>query len=270
MAVTVPDNNAVPFAVSGSKNTIPVTPPGGGLASMTQGFPPVTMQPIASGGVPPAGQDFNGILNQLSSHQVFLNAGMLYKFDADFAADIGGYSKGAVLLLDDGLSSVQSTVDNNEIDPNSSMTGWQPYGGKLVNDAIAGISAGVVNLIYPVGSIVEFNNTVNPNTQFAGTTWVPFGEGRVTVGLSDEVSDPTWTKTIGNTHGVFEHTLTIDEIPPIEIDITLGSSDVGNTLPDQGQAGGSDTIYNPPSVGGGDPHENVQPSIVVARWVRMA
>lgn len=133
-----------------------------------------------------------------------------------------------------------------------------------------GTKAQLVDLIYPVGSIIEFNNTVNPNTQFAGTTWVPFGEGRVTVGLSDEVSDPLWTKAIGNTHGEFEHTLTIDEIPPIEIDITLGSSDVGNTLPDQGQSGGSDTIYNPPSVGGGDPHENVQPSIVVARWVRTA
>ncbi|WP_230679139.1 hypothetical protein, partial [Streptococcus pneumoniae] len=70
-----PTNLRVPFAYSGSKNTIPDAPTGSNLASYLQGFPPVTMQTIASGGSPPEGMDFNGLLFDITSHTLWVNAG---------------------------------------------------------------------------------------------------------------------------------------------------------------------------------------------------
>ena len=197
MAVAIPVNNAVPFAASGLKNTIPVDPSGvPGAASMTAGFPEATMKPLNDGGVPPAGRDFNGILNQLSTHQVYLNAGGVYKFDEAHADDIGGYRKGAVLLLDNELSSVQSTVDNNTTDPNSDMTGWQLYGGKLVNEKIAELEGGLVGsiAIWPTSTVpdgyLECAGQEISRTTYAalftklGTTYGP-GDGTTTFILPD-------------------------------------------------------------------------------------
>lgn len=119
-----PELLSIPFArdASGStKNEIPDTPGGGApsqQATWTQGFPAVTMQPLAVGGIPPQGQDFNGVLAALSEHTVFQNQGGIYKFDAAFAAKIGGYSKGAVLLSDDGNTLYVSLQDGNTQDPN--------------------------------------------------------------------------------------------------------------------------------------------------------
>ena len=70
MSISTPTKITVPFANTGSKNTIPVpsqisvTP---GAASYTDGFPPLTMTPKASGGVPPFGQDMNGILYAITT-----------------------------------------------------------------------------------------------------------------------------------------------------------------------------------------------------------
>jgi hypothetical protein len=45
-----------------------------GFASLNDGFPPLTMTPIAAGGVPPFGQDMNGILNQITEIQQWQQA----------------------------------------------------------------------------------------------------------------------------------------------------------------------------------------------------
>lgn len=114
-----PELLSIPFARDASgatKNKIPDAPGGGApaqQATWSQGFPAVTMQPLAVGGIPPQGPDFNGVLAALSEHTVFQNKGGFYKFDAAFAAKIRGYSKGAVLLANDGLSLWVSLQDGN-------------------------------------------------------------------------------------------------------------------------------------------------------------
>lgn len=76
-----PELLSIPFARDASgatKNEIPDAPGGGApaqQATWSQGFPAVTMQPLAVGGIPPQGQDFNGVLNALSEHTVYQNAG---------------------------------------------------------------------------------------------------------------------------------------------------------------------------------------------------
>ena len=42
-----------------------------GKASYSQGFPPKTMTPTYKCGIPPLGQDMNGILHDLSKHAQF-------------------------------------------------------------------------------------------------------------------------------------------------------------------------------------------------------
>jgi hypothetical protein len=146
MAITRPVNIQKPFADSGSKNTIPVASQIGiinGAASYTDGFPPLTMTPIAAGGIPPAGADFNGILNALSSHTAFQNAGGKYQFDAALATAIGGYPVGFVLQDNAGLNSYVNILAGNTTNFNTTPTSigvsWIPYAGQAATQSGANI-----------------------------------------------------------------------------------------------------------------------------------
>ena len=93
-------------------------------ASFKQGFPSITTIPLVAGGIPPEGQDFNGILRDITQHVVHQNKGGMYKFEADVVA-AGGYPKGAVLSANDGLSLWVSLVDDNVEDFNTGTpTQW--------------------------------------------------------------------------------------------------------------------------------------------------
>src|SRR5574343_1061175 len=114
-----------PFATSGLKNDVPTTT-GSNANSTTydKGFPDITMKSFAYGGLPPSGKDFNGIFYDITDNIVYQTQGGRYKFDSAYATSIGGYPLGAILLLNDGVTDVVSTVANNLTDPNVSMTGW--------------------------------------------------------------------------------------------------------------------------------------------------
>ena len=87
------------FATNGLKNNIPVADPAMfSNASYEKGFPQSTMKKVTEGGIPPQGKDFNGILNEISSHTVWTNAGGTYKFNGELSNAIGGYAKGECLL----------------------------------------------------------------------------------------------------------------------------------------------------------------------------
>jgi len=93
-------------------------------ASFKQGFPSITTIPLTAGGIPPEGQDFNGILRDITEHVVHQNKGGMYKFAAEIVA-AGGYPQGAVLAANDGLSLWVSLIDNNVQDFNSGTpTQW--------------------------------------------------------------------------------------------------------------------------------------------------
>lgn len=113
----------IPFASSGSKRTVPTLAASTVAAnqpSLELGFPSVTMIPKAAGGIPPAGPDFNGVFNLLSSSNRWAQAGGLYPYDSAFSTSIGGYAKGALLLSSDGSRIWQSTAENNTTDPDGS------------------------------------------------------------------------------------------------------------------------------------------------------
>lgn len=145
MAASYPVVIYQPFADTGDKNTIPNAPsPTPGLASYEEGFPPITRVKIQLGGKPPAGKDFNGVLNDITQHTVFVEAGGQYKFDATFAATIGGYSKGMVLQDNAGTTNYVSLVNSNSIDFNSTPSSigvqWAVYAGALATNTITTIT----------------------------------------------------------------------------------------------------------------------------------
>lgn len=115
------------FANAGNKRTIPVASQIGitaGAASYTDGFPPLTFTPLNAGGVPPAGQDFNGILNAITAVQQWQAGGGLFTYDATWSTANGGYPKGALLLKADGSGYWRNLVDNNAVNPDTVGTNW--------------------------------------------------------------------------------------------------------------------------------------------------
>ena len=91
------------------------------------------------------------------------------------------------------------------------------------------------------------------------------------LGLNDNT--PTWTKFVNSQFGSYEHQLTEDEMP--RHNHSYGSyggmnDNKGNVMPDEpweeGGKGSGVTLTS----GGDKPHNNVQPSVVVAIWRRVA
>lgn len=122
-----PAKIVLPFAASGSKNTIPVPSQIGitaGAASYTDGFPPLTRTPPTSGGTGVAGLDMNGILNEISAPALWACAGGGFPYDSVFSAAVGGYPQGARVLRADGTGYWFSTTDNNTTDPDTGGAGW--------------------------------------------------------------------------------------------------------------------------------------------------
>ncbi|WP_207551848.1 hypothetical protein, partial [Rodentibacter trehalosifermentans] len=128
--MTVPKLLSKAWASNGLKNDIPAERSDSlprESATYSDGFPQITMTPIAMGGKAPSGKDMNGVLNELSDHIVYQNKGGIYPFDAEFAEKIGGYPKGAILINDRLNLAFQSLVDNNKTNFNT-----QNYSGKWV------------------------------------------------------------------------------------------------------------------------------------------
>ena len=85
------------------------------------GFPSETFV-----GQPPNGKDFNGIFRRITRWLRWWNAGGQNKYDAAFAADIGGYPAGAVLQgIADPSRFYRSTADNNTTNPEGGAN-WEP------------------------------------------------------------------------------------------------------------------------------------------------
>jgi hypothetical protein len=113
---------------AGPVNAVPLTPGATpGTASYQTGFTSVNMEPIASGGVPPFGADFNGVFQAATTAQIWQQSGYMWPFDSTFAgnANIGGYPAGSVLMMGNGKGLWINQTDNNTHSPDATgSTGW--------------------------------------------------------------------------------------------------------------------------------------------------
>lgn len=128
-----PEVLQLPFANNGQKNEIPLaqSDPKSSNASLTTGFPPITMKPKGDGGIPPEGKDFNGILYLATSFYFAFQNGWLPTFEQSVSDAIGGYAKGAILWYTAGESrqALQSqkndNMDNFNENPDFIGTSWK-------------------------------------------------------------------------------------------------------------------------------------------------
>jgi hypothetical protein len=190
-ASNIPAKFPIPFgnsAASGTIRAIPVASQIGvqaGAASLTDGFPPVTLLPTGSGGTPPFAQDMNGLLNQSTSWDRWFAAGGPIAYDATFQTEIGGYPSGAVIQSAATPGGFwRSTVDNNTTDPDAGGAGWVvAFSSGLVGSArnlvisvttaslIATLTADEIISKTALGftyKLISFNQTINLATTGAG------------------------------------------------------------------------------------------------------
>ena len=137
-----------PFAAQGDKNTIPNAATGTNKASLQEGFPPITGQPINQGGVPPERQDFNGAMNLNSQFYFAFQNGWWPTFTQEVSDAIGGYPQGAVLWLFDTENKVYtpllSLVGNNTYNFNTNKDYIGQYWAKILPDSGRGLPLGAV------------------------------------------------------------------------------------------------------------------------------
>lgn len=142
-----PKKISVPFANTGEKQNVPDASQigiDGGRASYTDGFPPLTRTPISAGGIPPYGTDFNGVLFDLSSSARWTAAGGAYSYDSTFSTSVGGYPKSSILLNDSKDGLWLNTAENNIKSPESSNSGWVPFGSYGITYITATSTANIV------------------------------------------------------------------------------------------------------------------------------
>ena len=138
MPISLPKFFQRAFAQNGGKQDVPITgDTSGGRASYDVGFPPVTRIPIVAGGIPPFGTDFNGVLYDLSQAIQYVQSGVAFPFNQDFATAIGGYEIGAIVRdsSDKSLLWINGTASNTAF-----PTGWTQFSLKQSTETVLGLS----------------------------------------------------------------------------------------------------------------------------------
>lgn len=131
----------------------------------------------------------------------------------------------------------------------------------------------LVDLIYPVGTYYETSEiNFNPNTAWGGT-WILENDGTVLVSKSN-VAGSKFNADISTVVGSETHTLTVNEMPSHNHGVLWGSTTgdyyaraIASNVNDTSSQITYDTVKES---GGGQSHNNVQPSKIINRWHRTA
>lgn len=146
-------------------------------------------------------------------------------------------------------------------------------GGTNPKDVVTHEQLAIAIQNYKVGDVYITTAGGNPNERLGYGTWERFAEGKTLVGFSASVSNsvPEWAKVIGSEYGEYDHQLTKDEMPSHNHNLNFVVGNIsGNTRPaTQSTSSSMSNLYGD-LVGGDKPHNNVQPSIVVYFWKRVA
>lgn len=198
-------------AGAGYIRTVPVPSQIGiqdGAASFTDGFPPLNFLPVGAGGIPPFGQDMNGIFNLLSGWTRFQATGMPPVWDSTFSTAVGGYPKGAFLSNATTIGQYWvSQVDDNPTNPDAGGANWLAFPGSYSrnrllapatiyvnpstgNDSNPGTFASpfaTLNRAYSFAQSLDLGGQVLTGSCAAGT-YAPFNAAGPVVGQSNATS----------------------------------------------------------------------------------
>lgn len=145
-------------------------------------------------------------------------------------------------------------------------------------DLIAGLASrdyvlDVASALNPVGTIREFNVSTNPATLLGFGTWEAFGTGKVTVAIDAEQTE---FDTVEKTGGEKTHLLTSGEsgVPAHNHNVlNCALTATGDHYFASGTNYGENdarTSSNNTAANASSAHNNLQPYIVVYRWVRVS
>jgi len=154
---------------------------------------------------------------------------------------------------------------------------------KLSNDsALTGGLYGILDKVYPIGSIYIATVATSPDELLFGntslTTWTRFGEGKVLVSQDSTDSDFDVAEETG---GLKDVTLTTSQIPSHSHSINTrtnpnveyfggAETNVREFRDSSAPSGAANTTDNTNTTGGGGSHENMPPYIVTYMWKRTA
>ena len=141
----------------------------------------------------------------------------------------------------------------------------------------------VQNLIAPIGYIFswapaddspDLSTSTKVAAYFGFGTWAAYGTGQVLVGLD---AGQTEFATVGQTGGEKTHTLTTRELPNENIPLVaygfkavgIGQGNVSTEFHLEWGNGNSNGALSASRTGGNQPHNNLQPYVVVYRWQRV-
>ena len=155
-------------------------------------------------------------------------------------------------------SVIENTSSTHVLVENGNEIQYRDW-NKLVNS--------IKSAMYPVGSVYITYNNINPGT-FLGGTWERFGQGRTLVGEGTGNDGSTsMSFTAANTGGEYKHKLTVHEMPNVIWHSNSGNQTGGLKLAfNQGSNFGINTL----ATNFDQPHNNIQPYIVVYFWRRTA
>lgn len=132
----------------------------------------------------------------------------------------------------------------------------------------------------PIGSIYTTTNNYKSSAEVKAAlgygTWARFAEGKTLVGVSTKAADPAWTKTLKKEFGAFEHKLVAEEMPSTALKVREAGyhgarkHGGGGTGYASGRTGKMIPLPTSETGWKDKPHNNVQPSTVVAYWLRTA
>lgn len=229
-------------------------------------------------------QDVDGIKSEVD--KIKNNDGYLTKYVQKSTPILDGVSKGVGYAGQDLSRGVFFNSNQNAVIRSGSGIEYNFNGTKEQdNDVIRRSDLRAILEAYTrynIGDLYVTTNIDNPSKILGYGTWQRFAEGRTLVGLSEQSTDaPTWTKIMKNTYGENEHRLTPAELPKVWGNIqTIQSNSFKNdgVFTNSGSStasieGGRSTFSHVNldlNFGGSQWHNNVQPSTVVAIWIRVA
>ncbi len=166
-------------------------------------------------------------------------------------------SSGSYLLKSANLSDVQN---KSEARDNLELLSNQKY--------LDALWRSMMMRQYQTGSLWITTDQRNPSNFFGFGSWERYATGKAMVGSDSNDID---FANVGQTGGSKSHTLTIDEMPSHNHGISLGAGRVTAAVYN-GSNGDIRQIDNTSIQmnGGGQPHNNLQPYIVVNVWRRIA
>lgn len=167
------------FGVNGLKNPIPVdsstTTDNNGVATFDKGFPPITMQPLSAGGIPPSGKDMNGVLYSTTIQQQWQNAGMTYPFSQDFSDAVSGYPRGAIVPSSVYTGQWLNLNESNGTPPESSTgasTGWVPINNYGITQITMTTGSVVMSSLQAAKDRIIISGTLTANVNLIFPAWI--------------------------------------------------------------------------------------------------